>query len=386
MSICRWLIVGIVILATELSTSARADLYWDTNGTTPGSTDTPPDAPGTWDGATQNWSTDSHGASPTQSWTAGELAVFSAGGDAGDTFTVTVSGTQYASGIRFEDGTVTLSGGAINLTSAGTITGPSSFSAATIDSAIGGAVGLTLLGNGTQTFSGTISGPGKLRRVTAGGTSILAADNTYSGGTEVSGGTLSASGASASFGAGNITVTGGTLSIASGVANAIDDMATLSISGAGIVNLGEGVNDLIAALTLDGTPGVPGTYGSSMSIADYQFDQWFSGTGIVTISTAVLAGDYNDDGKVDAADYLIWRKNEGTINVLPNDNEIGGTVGAAHFNLWRANFGTTADGAAAVAHFPPQSTVPEPVSLVLLTIATTGLTMISRTRPVSKSA
>ena len=55
-----------------------------------------------------------------------------------------------------------------------------------------------------------------------------------------------------------------------------------------------------------------------------------------------LAGDFNEDNKVDAADYVVWRKNDGTNNGLPNDNGLGTPIGVAHFNLWRANFGEMA--------------------------------------------
>jgi hypothetical protein len=52
-------------------------------------------------------------------------------------------------------------------------------------------------------------------------------------------------------------------------------------------------------------------------------------------------GDYNDDGKVDAADYVVWRENAGTSNVLTND-PLGGTIGQAQYDQWRANFGAKA--------------------------------------------
>ena len=32
-----------------------------------------------------------------------------------------------------------------------------------------------------------------------------------------------------------------------------------------------------------------------------------------------MVGDYNNNGKVDAADYVLWRNNVGTTTVLPND-------------------------------------------------------------------
>ena len=85
--------------------------------------------------------------------------------------------------------------------------------------------------------------------------------------------------------------------------------------------------------------------------------------GIITVGGAGLPGDYNNDGKVDAADYVVWRKNEGTTNVLPNDNGIGGVVGPGHFNLWRANFGNPMPGGGSGA------AVPEPATLGLVAMA-----------------
>jgi hypothetical protein len=79
-------------------------------------------------------------------------------------------------------------------------------------------------------------------------------------------------------------------------------------------------------------------------------------------------GDYNHNGIVDAADYVVWRANQGTNNVLPND-PIGGTIGAAQYNQWRANFGPTAgSGAGAIVN----AAVPEPATFVLLMFAATG--------------
>jgi hypothetical protein len=71
-------------------------------------------------------------------------------------------------------------------------------------------------------------------------------------------------------------------------------------------------------------------------------------------------GDFNEDDKVDAADYVVWRKN--TANAaLPNDD--GLTTQAARFDLWRANFGEmTMPGGGVGA-------VPEPTSALLLMLA-----------------
>lgn len=52
------------------------------------------------------------------------------------------------------------------------------------------------------------------------------------------------------------------------------------------------------------------------------------------------AGDYNNNGAVDAADYTAWRNSLGQSVTLPND-ATPGTVTQADYDVWRANFGQT---------------------------------------------
>ena len=67
-----------------------------------------------------------------------------------------------------------------------------------------------------------------------------------------------------------------------------------------------------------------------------------------------LAGDYNRDGNVDAADYVVWRKTDGS---------------AAGYNTWRTHFGQTGgSGSGASAN----AAVPEPTTLVLLMFVAAG--------------
>jgi T5SS/PEP-CTERM-associated repeat protein len=80
-----------------------------------------------------------------------------------------------------------------------------------------------------------------------------------------------------------------------------------------------------------------------------------------------LAGDYNQNGTVDAADYAVWRKFVGTTQVLPND-PLGGTIGAPQYDVWRANFGKTlGQGAADLA------SIPEPATVALVAMGVLGL-------------
>jgi hypothetical protein len=76
-----------------------------------------------------------------------------------------------------------------------------------------------------------------------------------------------------------------------------------------------------------------------------------------------LTGDYNADGKVDAADYVVWRKNDGGTNTLPND-PIGGTIGQGQYDNWRARFGTGVTPATGTSL--STGVVPEPTTISLL--------------------
>ena len=77
-------------------------------------------------------------------------------------------------------------------------------------------------------------------------------------------------------------------------------------------------------------------------------------------ASSILTGDYNHDGVVDAADYVVWRKGLGTT-FTQND-----------YNVWRANFGKTASGAGSGSGSIANAAVPEPTTLVFLMLAMAG--------------
>jgi hypothetical protein len=66
-----------------------------------------------------------------------------------------------------------------------------------------------------------------------------------------------------------------------------------------------------------------------------------------------LSGDFNGDGVVDAADYIVWRKTGGT----PDE-----------YNAWRANFGATASAGSASGS--ALAAVPEPATAAMLLLTT----------------
>jgi hypothetical protein len=113
-------------------------------------------------------------------------------------------------------------------------------------------------------------------------------------------------------------------------------------------------------------------YGASnpfLVVFNYQveYDQMESAALAINAAAGVsdaLLGDFNHDGTVDAADYVVWRK--------PLATEGG-------YSEWQANFGRTLGGGAGA----PGANVPEPLSSVLLSMfaaAAAATTLRTRTR------
>jgi hypothetical protein len=71
---------------------------------------------------------------------------------------------------------------------------------------------------------------------------------------------------------------------------------------------------------------------------------------VAFVTVGGLEGDYNNDGKVDAADYVLWRKS--------------GINGQQGYDTWRANFGMTAGSGSMLS----TANVPEPATLLLAVV------------------
>ena len=96
-----------------------------------------------------------------------------------------------------------------------------------------------------------------------------------------------------------------------------------------------------------------------------------------------LPGDYNADGTVDAADYVVFRKHEGTTMALPND-PIGGTIGPAQYAQWTAHFGQSAGSGGSVSTAASLA-VPEPASVILVPFPALCFVILSRNRVAAKN-
>jgi hypothetical protein len=84
-----------------------------------------------------------------------------------------------------------------------------------------------------------------------------------------------------------------------------------------------------------------------------------------TAVTQLIAGDYNADGRVNAADYVVWRKTVGSMSHLAADGNADGLVDHLDYQVWRGHFSETA-AAGAFRNPGADQLVPEPVSALLL--------------------
>jgi autotransporter-associated beta strand protein len=189
---------------------------------------------------------------------------------------------------------------------------------------------------------------------------VLKADNTYTGSTSVSGpGTLS-------------------LSPFTGISN-LANTSTVSVASNSFLNLDYSGTDTIGALLLSGVSVAPGVYSpEGLGIIGAIETPRLTGFGTLTVTAQILPGDFNDDDKVDAADYVMWRNNEGTFAILANDPYFGTEIDADQYNIWRANFGNTIPGSGGGAGLP--GAVPEPgaILLALMTVFAGGFVRGSR--------
>jgi hypothetical protein len=89
------------------------------------------------------------------------------------------------------------------------------------------------------------------------------------------------------------------------------------------------------------------------------------------LTAPLLAGDYNANGVVDSADYVVWRDSLGaTGSNLAADGNHDGQVTQLDYALWKTNFGTTADPVNGGAGSSGQhAAVPEPSTLLICFIA-----------------
>jgi hypothetical protein len=115
---------------------------------------------------------------------------------------------------------------------------------------------------------------------------------------------------------------------------------------------------------LTATGAIDGTFATLLLPDGFQWDVEYDGTDVVLSVVGVgLVGDFNVDGVVDAADYVAWRKNGGTL---------------AEYQAWTSSFGMSTGSGAGHGR---SAAVPEPGTLSLILLAAGGFAC--RRRPVN---
>jgi autotransporter-associated beta strand protein len=284
-------------------------LYWDIDGPTSGAGGATPS--GTWD-ASALWTSDAAGGAAAVPWNAANRAVFSAGTNATGAYTVTVSGTQTATGLDVEDGNVTLATGTLSL-GAGTVTvGPGA--ALTLDASarISTTAGSTVTLNGGTLRSSNTGNAGTFFDIDsqiilgAGGGSFFYGGtmlNIVQTGTVISGAgnlTKTGSGVLAFASTGNYTgatiVTDGELRVRTSN-DRLPTTTAVTVSTPGILNL-NGLNQRIGSLSGNGLVGLGGTTATTgvLTVGDAT-STTFSGS-LRDIANAGAGGVATGNGKL----------------------------------------------------------------------------------------
>jgi hypothetical protein len=122
---------------------------------------------------------------------------------------------------------------------------------------------------------------------------------------------------------------------------------------------------MIRSFFIDGEQKEAGLWGATGNAnADFETDL-ITGAGLLDVRVGPgLDGDYNDDGRVDAADYVVWRKDPASFGGDPDGYE-----------TWATHYGATSEGGGGAV-----AAVPEPAAGLLTLVVSGGLLAAGRRR------
>jgi fibronectin-binding autotransporter adhesin len=230
--------------------------------------------------------------------------------------------------------------------------------------------------NATVIVNGTRSGAGNLAVAGSGAKLFVNGSKTGSGAVTInSNSTLAGTGSidgdvtnNGTIAPGTVAGIPGTLNLTGNVTNNANSLWVIGLAGMSAGKLDIGGNlDLSSVDSLDvigtgsGSSWLIATYSGTLTgtfdnvAAGYTVDYGTSGQ-IILNAAAALAGDYNNDGKVDAADYVVWRKDPASHGGDPNG-----------YNTWRQNFGNSSGSGSGAIN--ARGAVPEPATVVLILLA-----------------
>ncbi|HEX3600508.1 MAG TPA: hypothetical protein VHU84_10225 [Lacipirellulaceae bacterium] len=166
--------------------------------------------------------------------------------------------------------------------------------------------------------------------------------------------------------------------------DAVDGTSAVSLSGKLDVTTISGFTPTIgnSFTLLTAVGGITGQF-TSTALPVLGSGQWqvtYNPTSVVLAVVGALLGDYNHNGVVDAADYVVWRSTLGQTGTgLAADGNNNSVIDAGDLTVWRSHFGATA-GSGAGAGIGTSTQVPEPSAFVLLIAAVSTLVACRRAR------
>jgi hypothetical protein len=93
---------------------------------------------------------------------------------------------------------------------------------------------------------------------------------------------------------------------------------------------------------------------------------WIGSAETLLPPTWTSQGDFNQDGIVNTADYILWRKSMGQTGAnLPADSNGNNQVDMGDLFAWRSHYGENLSGAGSGSSFDSSTTVPEPRGLAI---------------------
>lgn len=154
---------------------------------------------------------------------------------------------------------------------------------------------------------------------------------------------------------------------AGGAQYAAIDAAMADLAGTLRVTLGDGftpsagqsfllvasplINGDFSSLDLPDLPGGTLDWSTSVDAGGYR----------LSVVSVGLAGDYNNDGAVDAADYTVWRNSLGSSGNLAADGNGNSLIDSGDYLVWRNNYGASSAQSVDIN----LTTAPEPTGLAI---------------------
>jgi hypothetical protein len=165
---------------------------------------------------------------------------------------------------------------------------------------------------------------------------------------------------------------------ASGRQDAVGQQTVVGVTNITDIGLVEINIDTAFVAGLVGTASHLGLTIAPEDIGAFRFNTLEGGeTGEAPLLTIVLGpppatGDYNDDGIVNAADYVVWRNSVGHMGVgLAADGDGDGEINDGDYSLWRMHFGEAVGSSGSTVD---SAAVPEPLGQSMLLVAIITIT------------